>query len=156
MKGHRLMDMPRPASYDASDYLGMVRRHWWIVLAFVLAGVLGATAGARTQPKEYEATASVLVLALGSQDANASNGRTTGNINLDTEAQLVTSTDVATAAGQLLKVTTPASTLAAAVQVSVPPNTTVLDISYDAPTAAQAQAGAHAFAAAYLAARQNA
>jgi Mrp family chromosome partitioning ATPase/capsular polysaccharide biosynthesis protein len=147
------MDIPRPASYDVSDYLGMLRRHWWIVLAFVLAGTVGATMGARTQVKVYESTASVLVAPLASQDANATGGRTTGSINLDTEAQLVTSTDVATAAGKALKVSTPPSTLAGDVKVSVPPNTTVLDITYSAHTPAQAQAGAHAFATAYLGAR---
>jgi Mrp family chromosome partitioning ATPase/capsular polysaccharide biosynthesis protein len=150
------MDIPRPASYDVSDYLGMVRRHWWIVLAFLLAGAVGATLGARTQPKVYESTASVLVSPVGSQDANASGGRTNAAINLDTEAQLVTSTDVATAAGGALKVSTPPATLAGNVRVSVPANTTVLNITYSAGTAAAAQSGAHAFAIAYLAARGNA
>src|SRR3954462_10063541 len=111
-EGPARMDIPRPASYDVSDYLGMVRRHWWIVLAFLLAGAVGATLGARTQPKVYESTASVLVSPVGSQDANASGGRTNAAINLDTEAQLVTSTDVATAAGGALKVSTPPATLA--------------------------------------------
>ncbi|HWB35615.1 MAG TPA: Wzz/FepE/Etk N-terminal domain-containing protein, partial [Rugosimonospora sp.] len=147
--------MSRPASYDVSDYLGMVRRHWWVVLLFVLAGVVGATAGARTQPQVYESTASVLVLAVDA-DANSTNGRTNASINLDTEAQLVTSTDVATAAGQALKVGTSPATLARHVRVGVPANTTVLEITFDAPTAARAQAGAHAFATAYLAARQSA
>ena len=149
------MDMPRPASYDASDYLGMVRRHWWIVLAFILAGVLGATAGASTQPKEYESTASVLVQALSSQDANATNGRTSSTINLDTEAQLVTSTDVATAAGQLLKVTTPATRWPGRPGQRAGEHHGARH-HLRAPTAKQAQAGAHGFAEAYLAARQSA
>ncbi len=149
------MDVNRPPSYDVSDYLGMVRRHWWLVALLTAVGVAGAAGFARTQPQVYESATSVLVMPTGGQDANAAGGRTSGPINLDTEAQLVVSTDIATAAGQLLQVPTPPDQLAAHVTVTVPANTTVLTIAYAAPTPKEARAGSHAFATAYLQNRQN-
>ena len=61
----------------------------------------GDTAGAAgytsAQPKVYESHTSVLVQPAGS-DTNVVGGRTRGDINLDTEAQLVRSTAVAAGA----------------------------------------------------------
>ncbi len=149
------MDTTHPSTYDISDYLGMARRHWWIVVLAVLAGAGTALGVAGAQPPVYESTISVLVAPIDGQDANASGGRTSTSINLDTEAQLVTSTDVAAAARDLLKVGTDPGTLVQAVSVSVPPNTTVLDITYAAGSGPAAQSGARAFATAYLTARHN-
>ena len=149
------MDATRPVSYDLADYLGMLRRHWWVVLLLAVAGVLGAGAVARAQPKVYESATSVLVAPTGVSGANAAGGRTSGTINLDTEAQLVLSTDIATAAQKLLKVGTPPDQLTANVTVTVPANTTVLVITYAAGSPKEAQAGSHAFAIAYLQNRQS-
>jgi Mrp family chromosome partitioning ATPase len=149
------MDMTRPVSYDMSDYGGMIRRHWWVVVLSTLLAVGAAAAYADTQPKVYESTTSVLVLPIDNGDANATGGRTSAAINLDTEAQLVASTDIATAAGKLLKVSTPPGDLAAHVAVTVPANTTVLAVAYQAATPRSAQAGSHAFASAYLVSRQT-
>lgn len=85
--------------------------------------------------------------------ANAAGGRTSGVINLDTEAQLVTSSRVATDAAKLLNTTTPAATLAQQVTVAVPANTTVLAITCESLSPHDAQTCAHAFAGAYLADR---
>ncbi|MEV6924661.1 Wzz/FepE/Etk N-terminal domain-containing protein [Dactylosporangium sp. NPDC051485] len=138
------------------DLLGMARRHWWLVLVLVLAGLAGAVQFTTTQTKVYESSTSVLVSPIGNgQDANSTNGRTKGDINLDNEAQLVTSTTVATVAAALMRSSTPPDTLAAAVRVEVPPNTTFLLITFSADTAQQAQAGSHAFAEAYLRNREE-
>ncbi|HKT05118.1 MAG TPA: Wzz/FepE/Etk N-terminal domain-containing protein [Rugosimonospora sp.] len=149
------MDMTRPSPYDVSDYFGIIRRHWWVVMLGLLLGVVGGAGYAGTQPKVYQSTTSVLVLPIDSQDANATGGRTSATINLDTEAQLVTSTDNATAAGKLLKVSTPPDVLATDVSVTVPANTTVLDVAYEASSPGAARAGSHAFATAYLTSRQQ-
>jgi Mrp family chromosome partitioning ATPase/capsular polysaccharide biosynthesis protein len=148
------MDVLRPVSYDLADYLSMLRRHWWLVVVLVATGLAGGLAAAHTQAKVYESATSVLVTPTGTGAGNPAGGRTSGPINLDTEAQLVVSTDIATAAQKLLKVGTPPDQLAADVAVTVPPNTTVLVITYSAPTPAAAQAGSHAFAIAYLQNRQ--
>src|SRR2546429_5923372 len=149
------MDVNRPVSYDLADYLGMLRRHWWIVILLTVLGVAGAIGVARTQPKVYEASTSVLVTPTGVSGANATGGRTSGTITLDTEAQLVVSTDIAVAAQKLLKVATPPDQLTGNVTVPVPPNTTVLTVTYAAGSPREAKSGSHAFAIAYLQSRQS-
>ncbi|NUT33539.1 MAG: lipopolysaccharide biosynthesis protein, partial [Hamadaea sp.] len=148
------MDVTHPPSMDLSDYLGLVRRHWWVVLLLTAVGVAGAAAVTRTLPREYVSSTSVLVQPSGG-DANAAGGRTKGEINLDTEAQLVRSTQVASAAAELMRTGVPDRDLARAVSVEVPPNTTVLQIKYAAGTPQAAQAGSHAFAEAYLRSREQ-
>src|SRR3712207_7781370 len=96
------MDATRPVSTDLSHYLGMLRRHWWIIVLAAGLGAGGAIAFTATQPKVYRSSTSVLVSPAGT-DTNASGGRTRGDINLDTEAQLVKSTAVANGAKQLLR-----------------------------------------------------
>ncbi|WP_432831733.1 lipopolysaccharide biosynthesis protein [Dactylosporangium sp. CA-092794] len=138
------------------DLLGMARRHWWLVLVLVLAGLAGAVQFTSMQTKVFESATSVLVSPIGNgQDANSTSGRTKGDINLDNEAQLVASTTVATDAAALMRSTVPPDTLAAGVRVEVPPNTTFLVITFSADTAERAQAGSHAFAEAYLRNREE-
>ncbi len=123
----------------------------------MLATTAGLAAGAaltNTLPKVYESSTSVLVSAV-DQDANAQGGRTKGSINLDTEAQLVNSGAVAQKAAGLLRTTRSPIDLAHDVSVVVPANTTVLVVTFQAPTPADAQAGSHAFAEAYLRNRQE-
>ena len=114
------MDANRPNSADLDpqgvDLLGMARRHWWLVLLLVGLGLVGATQFTRVQPKVYESSTSVLVQPTGGgQDTNVVGGRTKGDINLDTEAQLVSSTAVAAEAAKLLRTTRSPDTLAAKV-----------------------------------------
>lgn len=143
------MEATHPVSTNVSDYFGMLRRHWWVML-LVIAGAVGAAdAVTRAMPKVYESSTSVLVQPAG-QDTNVVGGRTKGDINLDTEAQLVRSTAVAAGAAKLLRDQTPPDLLARDVVVEVPPNTAVLVITYSAQDPWQAQAGSHAFAEAYL------
>jgi len=149
------VDASRPASYTLSDYLGTLRRHWWIVLLLTVAGIGAATMVTARQPKVYESRTSVLVQPAGGSDANVVGGRTKGDINLDTEAQLVRSTAVAIEAGKLLRVDTPPDVLARQVAVEVPANTSVLVIQYSANSPRAAQAGSHAFAEAYLRNREG-
>jgi len=144
------------ASYDMSDLLGMVRRHWWIVVLLTVLGVVGAFEFTARQPRVYESDTSVLVEPTGAgQDTNVSGGRTKGEINLDTEAQLVRSTAVAADAAKLLRTAAAPDSLAAKVSVEVPANTSVLVITFKASDARSAQAGSHAFAEAYLRNREE-
>jgi capsular polysaccharide biosynthesis protein/MinD-like ATPase involved in chromosome partitioning or flagellar assembly len=142
------------SSTDVSDYLGMLRRHWWVVLLLAFAGVGGAVLVTHVQPKVYESATSVLVQPAG-QDTNVVGGRTKGDINLDTEAQLVHSTAVAVGAAELLRATTPPDQLARQVAVEVPANTAVLVVTFTAGDPESARAGSHAFAEAYLRNREE-
>ncbi|MEV0605086.1 Wzz/FepE/Etk N-terminal domain-containing protein [Polymorphospora rubra] len=143
------MDASRPVSPDLSDHLGLLRRQWWVVLALLVTGLAAAGVVTSAQTRVYESSTSVLVQPAG-QDTNVVGGRTRGDINLDTEAQLVRSTAVATGAAELLRVDTAADELAHDVSVKVPANTSVLVITFAAGDPEAARAGSHAFAEAYL------
>src|SRR5688572_28467563 len=129
------------------DYVGLLRRQWLPVLLCLILGVGAALAYVQWAPKEYRSQTSVLVT---STSPDAATDRS-GAINLDTEAQLVTSTPTVAAAGDLLAEDGVTITdLGDRVNVSVPPNTEILDIAFLGGTAEQAQLGARAFAQAYL------
>jgi capsular polysaccharide biosynthesis protein len=147
------MDVTTPAPGDLADHLAALRRGWLVVACAALLGLIAAGVVTALLPRRYRATTAVLVLPTGAPGVNATGGRTKESINLDTEAQLVRSTAVAARARTLLHVRTPPARLAEAVDVSVPPNSTVLQIAYSATDPAAARAGSHAFATAYLANR---
>lgn len=146
------------AGYVASPWRTYLRRGTVPVVVGMVLGVLIAFAMLHVVKKEYTADARVLVLDTGlDQVTTATNGRTTGTINLDTEAQLVTSAAVihqaSEADGELGNYTV--NKLISRISVTVPPNTTVLDIAYTDHTPTEATDGANALAAAYLSDRQS-
>ncbi|GAA1619919.1 Wzz/FepE/Etk N-terminal domain-containing protein [Catellatospora bangladeshensis] len=124
------------------DYVGWLARRWWLVTLAVAVGAVGGLGFAATQPKVYVSETKVLVLQVG-QDTSV-------KVNLDTESQVVRSTTVGDAAAHLLNITEPVDTLVERVSVTVPANTSVLSIAFEAPTVAEAQRGSQAFAQAYL------
>jgi capsular polysaccharide biosynthesis protein len=141
----------RPDSYDSADYTGMIRRRWWVVVVVTVICLLGAGAYLVIAPKTYGSTAKVYVAATGADTSNqVANSRTQGAVNLDTEAQIVTSGTVTAMAQKALHSPLTTYQLSKSVNVSVPPNSQVLDIACSAPKAASAQACAQAFAKAYL------
>lgn len=148
-----MQDLAAPSAL-LTDYGALLRRRAWVIALAILIGVglgLGYTS---SQSKEYTSTTEVLVTATGvADDSVLANGRTRGEINLDTEAQLLTSTAVVRLAAELLGNDIPVAELQSRVRVSVPPNTEVLSISVTGPSAASARASADAFASAYLANR---
>jgi Mrp family chromosome partitioning ATPase/uncharacterized protein involved in exopolysaccharide biosynthesis len=144
------MEARPPDSVQVADYGAMLRRRWWVLALGALVGLLLAIEVLVLSTKTYVATAGVQVLPTGVDSSSVAGGRTGGEINLDTEAQLLKSVDVATKAKALLKVPDEPRDLAANVSVEVPPNTSVLNVSYSAPTPEDAQRSAQAFAQAYL------
>jgi capsular polysaccharide biosynthesis protein len=141
---------------DLGDYVSLVRRRWTWIAGSVLVGLALATAYLSLAQQTYMSTAKVLVKSTGGETTSTAVGaRTSGEINLDTEAQLVKSEPVSTRAGELLGSDQSPVSLANKVTVTVPPNTTVLSISFAAPSAEEAQDGASAFAQAYLENRQD-
>jgi len=142
----------RPDSFELSDYLGVLRRRWWIVAVLTCVGLAGAGVYAKTAPKTYTATASVYVSATAANN-NQALGRTSGPVNMDNEAQIVQSQTVAVLAARALHSPLTTQALVKQVSVAVPANTTVLAISCKAPTAVGAAACANDFASAYLSSR---
>src|SRR5215469_6122159 len=146
-----MSSVQRPDSVGATVYTGMLRRRWWIVLVGGCVGVVGAFAYVTVAQKSYTATAEVLVTATGAdQSSNLSGSRTSGSVNLDTEAQLVTSGTVATAAGHMMHSPLTPYQLSKSVTVTVPPNSEELLIACSAPTAQGAATCAQDFSLAYL------
>ena len=148
------MNVPRePDSFEFADYFGVLRRQWWLVVLLACAGVLAGTAYLKVAHRADTATAAVNVTPTGaaqSQSGAVAGGRTTGVINLDTEAQIVQSTTVATIAAHILHSALVPSVLVTNVSVAVPANSSVLQISCTARSAQNAAACANAFAAGYL------
>jgi Mrp family chromosome partitioning ATPase/capsular polysaccharide biosynthesis protein len=102
-------------------------------------------------PKTYIATSSVLVNPIGIEfDSAVEGARTNSGVNLDTEAQIVTSQAVSSRAKVNLQTPEIVGQLVQNVSVDVPPNTNVLRISFSAPTAEGAAIGAAAYADGYL------
>jgi capsular polysaccharide biosynthesis protein len=137
-----------------SDYTAALRRRWPVVVAFVIVGLVLAAAAYVAFPKSYSATAAVEVTPTGvasQSGTNATSRSATGtNVDLDTEAQIVKSTLVATRVRQLLHTSTSVNQLVGDVTATVPPNSSVLDIACTWKSAKGAQACANAFANAYL------
>jgi capsular polysaccharide biosynthesis protein len=148
------MNVPRePDSFEFADYLGVLRRQWWLVVLLACVGVVAGTVYLKVAHKTYMATAAVNVTPTGtsqSQSGAVAGGRTTGVINLDTEAQIVQSTTVAGIAANILHSSLAPSVLIMNVSIAVPANSSVLQISCTAGSAQNAAACANAFAAGYL------
>ncbi len=147
---------PPSASYELSDYGGVLRRRWWIVLLVTCIGVLGAGAYVAFAHKTYTSTVLVQVNALPTNSStaassNATNGRTTGAVNMDNEAEDVQSASVAALANKQLHSPLSLQQLTKQIFVAVPPNTTFLQISCKASSAREAANCANDFGNAYLA-----
>lgn len=139
---------------DVGYYQRVLRFGWHAILGGLVLGLLVGTAVWATLPRTYSASASVLVTTTGVQETAAVGSRTSaGDVNLDTEAQIVTSADVIGRVLESTGETFQARTIADQVSVRVPPNTTVLDITVEASTPSRARDGASAFADSYLANR---
>jgi Mrp family chromosome partitioning ATPase/capsular polysaccharide biosynthesis protein len=138
-----------------SDHVRLLRRHWVIVALGLLLGLGLALAYVSTAEREYVSRASVLVTPIDVDVQDSPGQQAASKVNLDTEAQLVTSHETAAAAAAEMGLPEgEAAALAEDVVVTVPPNSEVLDISFTAGTAETAQRGAAALAQAYLDARQ--
>ena len=133
-----------------ADYTGVLRRRWWLIAAVAVIGMLGGIGYFKTVHKVYTATASVYVTASSGTADQVANGRTTGTVNLDTEAQVVQSATVAQAAAKLMHTPTVLPQLIKRVSVTVPANSQVLSISCEGSSAAGAATCAQSFAQAYL------
>jgi capsular polysaccharide biosynthesis protein/MinD-like ATPase involved in chromosome partitioning or flagellar assembly len=133
-----------------ADYAGVLRRRWWLILALAVIGTLASVGYFKVSHKVYIATASVYVTANGGTANQVAGGRTTGAVNLDTEAQVVQSATVAQAAAKLMHATETLPQLIKRVSVTVPANSQVLSISCQASSSDGAASCAQSFAQAFL------
>jgi capsular polysaccharide biosynthesis protein/Mrp family chromosome partitioning ATPase len=142
--------MSVPEDAQLADYTGVLRRRWWLIVLLALIGMLGGIGYYKVAHKVYTATAFVYVTASSGTQNQVANGRTTGTVNLDTEAQVVQSAAVAQLAAKLLHSAQTPQQLINRVNVTVPANSQVLSISCEARSATNAARCAQSFAQAYL------
>jgi succinoglycan biosynthesis transport protein ExoP len=142
---------PVAVVHDLGHYMRPLRRHRALVALCLVIGIVLSVAAALALRPTYTANSRVLVAAnITDQSVNPTGGRTNGSVNMDTQTQLVQSLPVATIAAHLMHSTSPPAALEARVTVVVPPNTTILRISFSAHSSHTASDGANAFATAFL------
>ncbi|QUX29993.1 lipopolysaccharide biosynthesis protein [Nocardiopsis akebiae] len=153
-------DAPGPSGPELREYTALLRRRWRFVGAGVLGGLALASAAAVGLPAAYTSVSAVQVQPSGMAEFTGErSGRLAGDVNLDTEAQVLLSDRVSSAVAEALAEeggAAPSVTdLRERVDVSVPPNSSVLEISYSAESPEAARAGAQAYADAYLELRRE-
>jgi len=133
---------------------GAVARRLPIILVLGLGGGALGVLAAANQPAEYGATTTVLVNPL---DGNAYSTGTRGQnlANLGTEAEMASSDAVSRLVQLTLRSSEPQADLVARLEVTNPPNSQVLRISFTDSTPARARAGADAFAKGFLTFRER-
>ncbi|TDD90178.1 hypothetical protein E1293_03870 [Actinomadura darangshiensis] len=138
----------RADSTELAEYAAMLRRRWWVVVAGALLGLAIAVAGLFLLPKTYVSTAVVQVT--DTDPESRQTGKNGTDISLETEAQRIRSTEVTALVQKRIGSTESPLELGHRVQVTVPPDSSVLAIEWTASSAAKARAGAQAFAESYL------
>jgi succinoglycan biosynthesis transport protein ExoP len=155
--------LPPEDTFRLREYLGVLRLRKWSVIVIAMLALLASLGYASIQTPIYTATAKVQATnPLAVIQANP-----LAVPNMDTERAVAGSTDVTKCATQILAhpTTTDLDSLCApsklsavppalgakkSLTVTVPQNTTILTIAYSDPSPAKAQAGAQAFAEAYV------
>ena len=151
-------DISGPSGPELREYTALLRRRRRLIGAGVIGGLVLGTAIAVALPTTYTSVTTVQVQPTGMDEFTGErSGRLSGDVNLDTEAQILVSDQVSSVVAESLPQEVPAPTtddLRERVEVSVPPNSNVLEISFSASTPEAAQAGARGYADAYLEVRR--
>ncbi|GIV00432.1 MAG: hypothetical protein KatS3mg014_2047 [Actinomycetota bacterium] len=146
------MEEPQPGfepTLDLRAYLSVLRRRKWSVLLVTAVAVASALAFSFRQTPIYTSTAKVQVKPP-TANQYLQNVPVASIVSMDTERQVAASTKVAELAAERLGTDRSTEDLLEHLDVSVPTNTQILEISFSDPDPATAQAGAQAFAQAYL------
>ncbi len=138
-----------PDYFELSDYTTVLRRRWRRIVAVTLAAAVLSAAYVFLAPKTYTSTVLVQVNAL-PNNANAVGGRTGGPVNMDNEAQSVRSLAVASLVKKQLGSQLSPTDISNNIHVTVPPNSTYLQITCGESSAVGAQKCATATAKAYM------
>ncbi|MFI0899267.1 lipopolysaccharide biosynthesis protein [Streptomyces sp. NPDC020983] len=133
------------------DQFRQLLRYRTLLVAGVLAGLLGGAFLAYSGADSYTATSEVMVRAA-TEDPFASGATADKNINIGTERQTALSSTVADAAARTAGA--PVAAMAHCLQVTNPPNTLVLRFTCTTTSAQRAADWVNAFTKAYLDDRQ--
>ena len=150
------MQPERPTTVSRPSMLRAVRRHLAIVIVCLVTGVAVGWLVAGAQPATYTSVAQVLVNpTVGNPFAPAPTSvRQDELTSLETEAQVARSAEVMTAVAAKFPPLTQAD-VARGVEIIVPPNTQILEISYTAGDPVVAQQVTDAIANGYLTNRER-
>jgi Mrp family chromosome partitioning ATPase len=150
-----------PRSVDLRDYGLIIRRHAVLIVVLTVLGAIAGAGYAVLSGHTYAATAQVLVTPVTQGPAASSTAQQTAQANMSTEQAVAQSPPVVLQAARLLHVQ-PSALQAATpkrLTVNVPATTlttsNLLQITWQAKSPAAAQAGANAFATAYLSYRRQ-
>jgi capsular polysaccharide biosynthesis protein len=147
-------DFEPTRSAETGRLLPLLRCGWKALVLGIVAGIVVSAIIVKLTPKQYSASAKVEVTVTGvvGGTATVANSRTSGPINLDTEAQLAASRVAANEVKQIDKKTKNTSTtkLLKGLTVSVPANTEVLTLTYQSSSRTRAAELANDFAQAYI------
>jgi Mrp family chromosome partitioning ATPase/capsular polysaccharide biosynthesis protein len=149
-----------PRSIDLRECWLIVRRRWVLVLVITVIGAIAGAGYAFTAPLSYSATSQVVVTAV-TQGPLSQTTQANLQVNMSTEQAVAQSPPVIAQAARIINVQSAVLQNAAAkrLTVTVPASTlttsNVLQITWKAATPRAAQAGANAFATAYLSYRHH-
>jgi capsular polysaccharide biosynthesis protein len=132
-----------------------LRRRWPLVVALTLLVTAAFAALALSRAPSYSSSAKVLLRPLSGNALSPDSSRNAQQVTvaMETEAGLVNSPEVAALVSTKLRTTVTAG--AKDVSASVPPNTQIVQIRYEASSRDAARAGAQAYADAFLAFRKQ-
>jgi succinoglycan biosynthesis transport protein ExoP len=131
---------------DLRDYVAVLNRQKFFVLAGVALAVLLAATYSYTRPSVYSARAEVLVAPMATTPLDTGNDR----VSLETEREVVQSFAVARLVRDKLEVDVPPEQILESLSVEVPADAMVLGIVFSDSDPTTAQQGAQAFAESYL------
>lgn len=145
-----------PPPVQLTDLAGSLRRHWPVVVATAVVGLILGVLVSLVLPSSYQSTATVSVYPITADPMDASVDAAR-SISMPTEVGTATSAQVATTAATALKGTysLSADDVRDATDVESPDDSLILSIRFTGDSAAEAAAGAEAVAEAYLQARQS-
>jgi succinoglycan biosynthesis transport protein ExoP len=135
---------------ERRSFLVLVRRRRFLIAAVTVVALLVALTWSFLRTPVYVSEAKVLIQPITLNPSLDQSAPDSKLISPATQQELVQSTAVATRAGQLMGSSLTPQQLLKRVSAKVLPDTTILVVSYSGNSPAQAQAGAAAFANAYL------
>lgn len=145
-----IQDSSAPADVtDIGEYLAILRARKWTVILVTVLVLGGALAFSFRQTPIYESTSKILAKPVASPTQVTQPATTL--ISLETEREIMQSTEVAQRAAEDISPPQSAESLVAGhLEVTIPGETQVLEVTFSDPNPLRAQDGAAAFTDAYL------
>lgn len=137
------------AGTGIGEYLAILRARKWTVILVTLLVVAGTLFFSFRQTPIYQSTAKILVKPVASPTQVTQ--PTTTLISLETEREIMQSTEVAQRAAENMDPPESADALVGHLDVSIPGETQILEVTFSDPNPLRAEDGAAAFTDAYLA-----